>query len=80
MIPYDHIKIMIIRRFVKFYKKIQLSDNPFIETLQKTQSNDWRSTFGKNVMSLCRTANVNSLDDYIIVDIDVFPRIRNGDD
>ena len=57
LVPFEHIRtiimIIIIKRFINFYTKIKLSDNLYVKMIFKVQSSDWRSTFWKNILSLC---------------------------
>ena len=73
LVPYKHIRTIIIKRFINFYKKIKLSDNPYVKMIFKVQSSDYRSTFGKNILSLCRHARVRNLEDADICVFDAFP-------
>ena len=73
LVPYDHIKTLLIKRFIKFQRKIELSDNPLIIILRRKHSNDWRSTYGKNIMTLCRQANADSLDEVNFENFHVYP-------
>ena len=40
--------------------------------LRTVQSSDWRSTFGKNILTLCRHANVRNLEDANTHEFDAF--------
>ena len=73
LVPYEHIKTMITRRFKKFYMKIKQCENPYVTVLHTVQSHDWRSTYGKNILSLCRHANATNLEDADMSDFSVFP-------
>ena len=54
----DHLKKMIIKRFIKFSKSISSSDIPNIRLLHNYQHNDWRSTYGRNYMNITKEAGV----------------------
>ena len=69
----DHIKKMVIKRFLKFNKTLSLSSNPHIRTLLKYQSKDWRSSYGRNVMNICREAGVVDISSVDITNITVNP-------
>ena len=73
LINYDHIKKLIIRRFIKFGKIIEESHDPHIQCLHICQSTDWRSVYGRNVMKTCREGNVASLREVDITNIHVNP-------
>ena len=65
IIQCDHIKLMVIKRFLKFQRRLAMSSNPYIKVLLRHQTNDWRSSYGRNIMNICRdaqAADINSID------------------
>ena len=73
IVPGVHLKKTIMRRFLKFQSTIATSTNPHIRVLYNHQKGDWRSTFGRNCMNLCREAGVVSMEQVIVDDISVNP-------
>ena len=61
IIESEHIKKIIIKRFLKFTDTVSSSTNPNLTFLHRVQSRDWRSTYGRNYMGICREANVNDI-------------------
>ena len=61
IIESEHIKKTIIKRFLKFTDTLSSSTNPNLTFLHRVQSRDWRSTYGRNYMGICREANVNDI-------------------
>ena len=79
LVDCDHIKKIIIKRFMKFSGKIAASSNPHIKLLHYYQSRDWRSTYGRNIMNICSEANANSLSDVDLTDITINPIPAGGE-
>ena len=75
----DHVKKSIIKRFIKFSQLISDSINPNIRFLHTAQSKDWRSTYGRNVMNICREAGASNLNDVNIDNIEINP-IPSGEE
>ena len=69
----DHIKLMIIKRFLKFHRSLVTSTNPYIKVLLRYQSYDWRSTYGRNIMNICREADATDICSLDITKIKVNP-------
>ena len=69
----DHLKKMIIKRFIKFSLNIDSSKNPHVAVLHKYQSKDWRSTYGRNCMNICREAGVTNISKVDMHNIKVNP-------
>ena len=45
----SHLKIKLVKRFIKFYQSIEKCDKPHLKYLLSKQKNDVRSVFGRNV-------------------------------
>ena len=58
-----HIRISLLRRFVKFYDNLKLSKKSEVRHLFELQKMDNRSTFGRNCYNLCRELNVERMED-----------------
>ena len=69
----DHVKKMIIKRFLSFSKKISNSNIPHIAHLHQYQCKDWRSTYGRNHMYICTEAQVADISSVDISSIVVNP-------
>ena len=68
-----HLKKIIKSRFIKFSESIRSSDNPYIRLLDQYQRNDWRSSYGRNVMNLCHEAGVENINDVDVSSLVVNP-------
>ena len=64
-----HIRILLLRRFVKFYFQLKMCTKPEIINLLNLQKCDFRSTFGRNCLSLCRELNVENMESINIKNI-----------
>ena len=53
-----HLRVALIKRFVKFYKKLQLCVKPEIVHLFYLQKSNLRSVFGSNCSKICNKCNV----------------------
>ena len=56
-----HLKIKVIRRFAKFYRKLEKSGNPLINNLFNKQYSDYRSSFGRNHNNVALVSNSQDL-------------------
>ena len=54
----SHLKIKLVKRFVKFYQKC---DKPHLKYLLNIQKNDVRSVFGRNVMNICTESGTDNI-------------------
>ena len=57
-----HLKSQLMKRFTKFYKTMKTCEKPHVKFLLKIQENDHRSTFGQNVINICREAGVEHIE------------------
>lgn len=57
-----HLRVALLRRFVKFYNKLQMCNKPEILHLFYLQRSDQRSVFGRNCRKLCAECGVVSVD------------------
>ena len=58
----SHVKSELMKRFTKFYKTLKDCDKPHVKFLVSIQKKDHRSTFGKNVINICKEAGVEYID------------------
>lgn len=66
MFSKPHIRTCLIKRFVNFYGKLKNSSKPQVSHLFNLQKSDFRSTFGKNCLYICRELGVTSIEDVCI--------------
>ena len=64
-----HIRISLIKRFIKFYSRLESSFRPEIRFLFQLQKSDCRSAFGRNCFNICNEYNVTSPDKVKLNDI-----------
>ena len=57
-----HLRILLLRRFIKFYSKLQNCIKPEVSHLMNIQKSDFRSIFGRNCQLLCRELNVENIE------------------
>ena len=65
----SHLKIKLVKRFLKFYQSVEKCDKPHLKYLLKLQKNDVRSVFGRNVRNICVEAGVDSISQVNLVNI-----------
>ena len=58
-----HIRISLLKRFVKFYNQLKCCNKPEVRHLFWYQKLDNRSIFGRNCRNLCRELNVSNMED-----------------
>ena len=63
LVTYDHLKKLIIKRFVKFHQSVISCPVPHVQLLHFYQSKDNRSTYGRNSMNILKDSNCNSLEE-----------------
>ena len=68
-----HLKIQLVKRFIKFYKTISSCNKPHLKYLMNIQECDRRSIFGRNVLNICSDANVDTLFNVSLSDIHYVP-------
>ena len=69
MLTKPHIRVCLLKRFVKFYGKLKLCTKPQVVHLFRIQKHDFRSSFGRNCMYLCTEMNVDRIEDVVINNI-----------
>ena len=74
-----HIRICLLRRFVKFYNKLKLSNKPEVVHLFEIQQYDYRSSFGNNCKLLCNENNVARMEDINIENISMPIKLEERD-
>ena len=80
MCPIPHIRVSLINRFVKFYKKLKFCRKPEIRHLFHIQQIDNRSVFGSNCLNICREYNKLCVDHICKRDIVMPIQIRENDE
>ena len=64
-----HIRVSLLRRFVKFYFQLKQSSKPSVRNLFRIQKNDVRSTFGRNCQKLCSEMQVSRVENINVSEI-----------
>ena len=64
-----HIRIALLRRFVKFYHSLKTCKKVEVRHLLEIQKSDFRSTFGRNCRNICNELNVSRVEDIDISEI-----------
>ena len=49
----SHLKMQLVKKFIKFSTTLSTCDKPHIRYLQNIQKNDFRSVFGRNCRNIC---------------------------
>ena len=65
----SHLKIKLVKRFLKFSTSISSSDKPHLKYLMNLQENDRRSVFGRNTVNICEESKVSSVSEVNIQEI-----------
>ena len=73
LVSCDHVKKIIIKRFMKFRDTIASSSIPQIKLLHRVQCCDWRSTYGRNCMHILREAQATDMTQVTMEKIQVNP-------
>ena len=55
-----HIRISLIKRFIKFYSRLEICQKPEVRHLFHKQKLDCRSVFGRNCFNICKEFKVNA--------------------
>ena len=58
-----HIRILLLKRFVKFYNQLKCCQKTEVRHLFLKQRSDYLSIFGRNCINLCRELNVSSIEE-----------------
>ena len=69
----SHLKIKLIKRFIKFAITLSLCDKPHLRYLHKLQQNDYRSVYGRNCRNICAEAGVDNILNASYLDISYEP-------
>lgn len=64
-----HIRIALLRRFVKFYHSLKTCKKVEVRHLLEIQKSDFRSTFGRNCQNICNELNVSRVENIDISEI-----------
>ena len=64
-----HLRVALIRRFIKFYKKLEMSSKPEFIHLFSLQKSDQRSVFGRNCTKICREFQADKITDIRFEDV-----------
>ena len=62
IINVPHLRVQLLKRFVKFYFHLKNSIKPEVRHLLDLQKHDFRSHFGRNCQYLCRELNLSNFD------------------
>ena len=73
LVNFDHIKKLIIKRFLKFSEQIRNIDVPQITLLHRIQSCDYRSVYGRNILNILREAGSTQISDVKLDNITINP-------
>ena len=69
MFSQPHIRICLLKRFVKFYGKLKISSKPQVVHLFNKQKSDFRSIFGRNCRKLCEEMEVARIEEVSVKNI-----------
>ena len=69
IINVPHLRVQLLKRFVKFYSHLNNSVKPEIRHLLNLQKRDFRSHFGRNCQYLCRELNLINIENIDVSDI-----------
>ena len=61
LVTYDHLKKLIIKRFLKFHQSVITCPVPHVQLLHHYQCKDNRSTYGRNIRNILKDSNCRSL-------------------
>ena len=56
-----HLKVQLVKRFISFCNSLKASDKPHLKYLMNLQMTDYRSTFGRNVVNICKDGGVDKI-------------------
>ena len=65
----SHLKIKLIKRFIKFAITLSKSEKPHLKYLHDLQQNDFRSVYGRNCKNICQEARVENISEASFLDI-----------
>ena len=74
-----HIRISIMKRFIKFYSRLAVCNKPEIRLLFNLQKFDCRSIFGRNCFNICKEFNAMSPDEVDLNKISMPIKIPDGE-
>ena len=69
----EHIKRILLKRFLQFRSKLSISKKPILRTLLSAIQMDTTSTTGRNLRSIMLLCEKSSIDDITVDDINKFP-------
>ena len=69
----SHLKIKLIKRFIKFAETLSDCDKPHLRYLHNVQKNDFRSVYGRNCRNICKEAGTENINDATWLDIKYEP-------
>ena len=69
LVNVPHLRVQLLKRFVKFYFRLKSCVKPEIRYLLNLQKSDFRSTFGRNCLYLCQELNVENIENVNINEI-----------
>ena len=65
----SHLKIKLVKRFIKFATTLSNCDKPHLRYLHELQKCDSRSVYGRNCRNICKEAEVHDIKDASHLDI-----------
>ena len=74
-----HIRVCLLKRFVKFYNSLKVCTKPEVRHLFQYQKSDCRSIFGRNCHNLCREMGVFHIEDVNIDSITMSQVVAEND-
>ena len=65
----SHLKIQLIKRFIKFSITLSKCEKPHLRYLHEIKQHDFRSVYGRNCKNICKETGVDIIQDASILDI-----------
>ena len=59
----SHLKVKLVKRFIKFASSLSKCDKPHLKYLHEIQQNDFRSVYGRNCKNICKETGVENIQD-----------------
>lgn len=75
-----HLRCSLIKRFIKFYIKLEKCNKPEVIHLFNIQKRDYRSVFGRNCFKICQEFNATEVNDIDLHDISMPIKISVQDE
>ena len=65
----SHLKVKLVKRFIKFVTSLSKCDKPHLRYLHDMQQNDFRSVYGRTCQNICKETGVENILDASSLDI-----------